>query len=163
MWRLYSLLIGCALLTFPSILRAQETEFSLFKVVDQTTNQPLIYATVILERSRVGVISDEKGVFRDLLDQFNAFLAPRGEASGANGCQELSDLLEQWPEAAPYIAHFLILLNINAPLFDQSDPKYDNFRKFLYATNFVTIYCLNLFLIFLNNSLRGHPGSHQGE
>jgi len=45
-------------------IMAQETSTSLFKIVDGSNNQSIVFATVILENSKVGVISDVNGNFR---------------------------------------------------------------------------------------------------
>ena len=60
----YSFLLCVLLLYFPLFLRAQETEYSFFEIVDDSNSQPLVYATVIMLRTGIGVISDEKGNFR---------------------------------------------------------------------------------------------------
>ncbi|WKK64601.1 carboxypeptidase-like regulatory domain-containing protein [Lutimonas zeaxanthinifaciens] len=60
----FSILLCTAMLSFPLFLRAQETEYSFFEIVDDSNSQPLVYATVIMTRTGIGVISDEKGNFR---------------------------------------------------------------------------------------------------
>ncbi len=43
---------------------AQDANTAVFQIVDQTNNQPIVFATVILVNSKVGVISDKNGNFR---------------------------------------------------------------------------------------------------
>ena len=64
MKRFYSFLLCAGMLSFPFFLRAQETEYSFFEIVDDSNSQPLVYATIIMTRTGIGVISDEKGNFR---------------------------------------------------------------------------------------------------
>ncbi len=43
---------------------AQKSTSAVFQLLDHQTDQPVVFATVILKQSKVGVISDEKGNFR---------------------------------------------------------------------------------------------------
>lgn len=52
------------LLFFTSICYSQGNSETRFQVLDFTTKKPVIYATVILMQSKIGVISDENGNFR---------------------------------------------------------------------------------------------------
>ena len=47
-----------------SPITAQKEGTSMFQVVDKSNNRPIVFATVILLNSMVGVISDENGNFR---------------------------------------------------------------------------------------------------
>ena len=47
-----------------SPIAAQEDGTSVFQVVDESNKHPIVFATVILLNSKVGVISDENGNFR---------------------------------------------------------------------------------------------------
>ncbi len=45
-------------------LEAQEQIEVLCQVIDKTSNEPIIYATILLKKNKLGVISDEDGNFR---------------------------------------------------------------------------------------------------
>jgi len=47
-----------------SPIAAQKESTSVFQIVDQSNKQPVVFATIILLHSMVGVISDENGNFR---------------------------------------------------------------------------------------------------
>ena len=44
--------------------RAQDASQTRFQVLDQKSEQPVVYATVILQQAQIGVISDDNGNFR---------------------------------------------------------------------------------------------------
>ena len=52
------------LLCICSRITAQDANTAVFQIVDKQGGQPIVFATVILINSRVGVISDENGNFR---------------------------------------------------------------------------------------------------
>lgn len=46
------------------LCRAQDASQTRFQVLDQKSEQPVVYATVILQQAQIGVISDDNGNFR---------------------------------------------------------------------------------------------------
>mgnify|MGYP001553887412 CR=1 FL=1 len=46
------------------LCRGQDASQTRFQVLDQKSEQPVVYATVILQRAQIGVISDDNGNFR---------------------------------------------------------------------------------------------------
>ena len=62
--RALSQIILIILFHFHSQIVAQERDTSVFQVVDELNKRPVVFATVILLESGVGVISDENGNFR---------------------------------------------------------------------------------------------------
>ncbi len=57
----YGLLI---FMLYGGVCHAQQTSQTRFQVLDQQSELPVVYATVILEHAQVGVISDDNGNFR---------------------------------------------------------------------------------------------------
>ena len=60
MGRVFIILLLCIC----SRITAQDANTAVFQIVDKQDGQPIVFATVILINSRVGVISDENGNFR---------------------------------------------------------------------------------------------------
>ena len=52
------------LLFYAGLCDAQDGSQIRFQVLDQDTELPIVYATVVLMKARVGVISDDNGNFR---------------------------------------------------------------------------------------------------
>jgi len=52
------------LVLFTGFCHAQKASQKRFQILDQESEQPVIYATVILQQAKIGVISDDNGNFR---------------------------------------------------------------------------------------------------
>jgi len=52
------------LMLYTGFCYAQHTSETRFQVLDQVTELPIVYATVILKQAKIGVISDDNGNFR---------------------------------------------------------------------------------------------------